>query len=94
MSSNNGSPERAERNRAYWRSRRGLLELDLLLPPFVTACYDALTPAQKRAYGALLDCDDHDVWDWLQRRGAPADVELAALIDVIRAFNDRAGGDD
>ena len=94
MSSKNGSSERAERNRAYWRSRRGLLELDLLLPPFVTACYEALTPAQKRAYGRLLDCDDHDVWDWLRRRSAPPDADLAALIDTIRAFNDRVGRDD
>ena len=92
--STNGSSESAERNRAYWRSRRGLLELDLLLPPFVTACYEALTPTQKRAYGALLDCDDHDVWDWLQTRSTPPDADLAALIDVIRAFNDRVGRDD
>ena len=92
--STNRLSESAERNRAYWRSRRGLLELDLLLPPFVTACYEALTPTQKRAYGALLECDDHDVWDWLQRRSTPPDADLAALIDVIRAFNDRVGRDD
>jgi len=91
MSSKNRSSQDPERNRAYWRSRRGLLELDLLLPPFVTACYEELNAAQKRAYGALLDCDDHDVWDWLQRRSVPPDPDLAALIEVIRAFNDRSG---
>jgi antitoxin CptB len=84
------SSQNSQRNRAYWRSRRGLLELDLLLPPFVTARYDALSDAQKRAFDALLDCEDTDLWDWLQRRSAPPDVELAAVIDQIRAFNERA----
>jgi antitoxin CptB len=83
------SSENSERNRAHWRSRRGLLELDLLLPAFVTARYDALTTAQKRSYAALLDCDDHDVWDWLRQRSSPPDADLAALVEEIRAFNDR-----
>jgi antitoxin CptB len=88
------SSENPARNRAYWRSRRGLLELDLLLPPFVLARYDTLTPAQQRTYGALLDCDDHDVWDWLQGRGEPPDASLADVIELIRTFNDRIGRDD
>ena len=85
------SSQNSQRNRAYWRSRRGLLELDLLLPPFVTARYDALDEAQRRAFDALLDCEDQDLWEWLQGRGAPPPTELAALIDAIRAFNERSG---
>lgn len=80
----------SQRNRAYWRSRRGLLELDLLLPPFVTARYDVLDDAQRRSFDALLDCDDHDLWDWIQQRDEPENSEFAELIDLIRAFNDRA----
>jgi antitoxin CptB len=70
-----------------------LLELDLLLPPFVTAQYDALDEAQKSAFDALLDCEDQDLWEWLQGRAAPPTTDLAALIDAIRAFNERSAHD-
>ena len=84
----------SQRNRSYWRSRRGLLELDLLLPPFVKARFDALTDAQRSALARLLACEDQDIWDWFQQRSAPDDAELAELVELIRAFNDRDGADD
>jgi antitoxin CptB len=77
-----------ERHRCYWRSRRGLLELDLLLPPFVQARFDSLSSAQKFVLQRLLDCDDHDIWDWYQRRGVPDDAGLAEIVDLVRTFND------
>ncbi len=76
------------RERCYWRSRRGLLELDLLLPPFVKARFDSLSSAQVSALQRLLDCEDQDVWDWYQRRSAPGDVGLAEIVELVRAFND------
>jgi antitoxin CptB len=82
-----------QRNRSYWRSRRGLLELDLLLPPFVKARFDALTDAQRSALARLLECEDQDIWDWFQQRSAPDDVELVELVELIRVFNDRDGAD-
>lgn len=81
-------------NRCYWRSRRGLLELDLLLPPFVQACFATLTQLQRDSLDALLDCEDPDLWAWFQQRGAPDDPGIAELIDLIRAFNDRRGSAD
>ncbi|HTO58133.1 MAG TPA: succinate dehydrogenase assembly factor 2 [Pseudomonadales bacterium] len=90
-SGENAPASNPERNRAYWRSRRGLLELDLLLPPFVVARYDALTRDEKRTLDALLDCEDQDVWDWMQQRSAPPHADLAALIDSIRLFNETRG---
>jgi antitoxin CptB len=78
----------AERHRCYWRSRRGLLELDLLLPPFVKARFDSLSVSQLSALQRLLDCEDQDIWDWFQRRATPGDAELLAIVDLVRAFND------
>jgi antitoxin CptB len=77
-----------ERERCYWRSRRGLLELDLLLPPFVKARFDSLSSAQASALQRLLDCEDQDIWDWYQGRSAPGDVGLAEIVELVRAFND------
>lgn len=78
-------------NRCYWRSRRGLLELDLLLPPFVKGCFETLTQSQRQSLDSLLDCEDPDLWAWFQQRSAPDDAGIAELIKLIRAFNDRRG---
>ena len=80
-----------ERDRSYWRSRRGLLELDLLLPPFVKSRYEVLSDAQRLALQRLLDCEDQDIWDWYQRRSAPGDDGLAEIVELVRAFNDGRG---
>lgn len=84
----------SQRNRSYWRSRRGLLELDLLLPPFVKARFTALTDAQRDALQRLLECEDQDIWDWYQQRSTPDDPELVELVELIRAFNDRGDAGD
>ncbi|MXW53808.1 MAG: succinate dehydrogenase assembly factor 2 [Gammaproteobacteria bacterium] len=47
-----------EKQQAAWRSRRGLLELDILLQPFVQNCYDSLTDAQKQSLHEMLNLDD------------------------------------
>ena len=80
-----------QRNRSYWRSRRGLLELDLLLPPFVKERFNTLTDAQRGALQRLLECEDQDIWDWFQRRSTPDDPAFVELVELIRAFNDRGG---
>lgn len=71
--------------RALWRSRRGMLELDLLLVEFAQQRYRQLPQAERSAYQALLDLDDWVIWDALQRR-APPSPTLAAVLDRIVAF--------
>jgi antitoxin CptB len=73
--------------RCYWRSRRGLLELDLLLPPFVMARYESLTERQRVALHELLDRDDPDIWDWLRSASVPDSPELMEVVALICAFN-------
>jgi antitoxin CptB len=79
-----------DHNRLLWRSRRGLLELDLLLPPFIRDAGPALSAAQRVHYARLLDCEDQDIWDWFQGRAAAPDPELAAMVAMIRRFNEDA----
>lgn len=74
----------AARKRAYWRSRRGMTELEQMLLPFVVSQFDGLSPPQQAAYARLLDCEDWDIFDWLQGRGAAPDPELAELVALIR----------
>ena len=56
--------------RALWRSRRGMLELDLVLVRFARHRYRHLAEADQRAYLELLRLDDWIIWDWLQRAWA------------------------
>jgi antitoxin CptB len=84
------SDENLAKSRCYWRSRRGLLELDLLLPPFVNARYESLSTAQRAALLDLLDRDDPDIWDWIRNASVPTSPALAELVALICAFNDDA----
>ena len=52
--------------RALWRSRRGLLELDLLFRPFVEACFVRLSPEMQIALDELLNCDDMELLELTQ----------------------------
>lgn len=74
----------AVRNRLLWRSRRGMLELDLLLQGFIETNFDTLTPAQIDAFTRLLETSDDILLDFLLHRSIPTDAPLAALVTAIR----------
>jgi len=72
-----------EFNRLRWRSRRGMLELDLLLLPFFDEVFAELESGEQQAFIKLLEQDDPDLWDWFSRKSEPGDPELAALVKRI-----------
>jgi len=69
--------------RLRWRSRRGMLTLDLLLMPFVDEAYKDLSDADKQAYAKLLEQDDPDLMEWFSHQSSPADDDLKRLITMI-----------
>lgn len=71
--------------RLQWRSRRGMLELELALAPFVQQRLAGLSAADRERYARLLEHDDWDIYDWVQGRAEPDDRELAAIVAQIRA---------
>jgi antitoxin CptB len=72
-----------EFNRLRWRSRRGMLELDLLLLPFFDEVFAELKSDEQQAFIKLLEQDDPDLWDWFSRKSESDDPELAALVERI-----------
>ena len=76
----------SEYNRVCWASRRGMLELDLVLEPFVKEAYPTLSEADQRRYRDLLECEDQDMYRWFLGRVRPDDPELASIVDAILAF--------
>ena len=60
--------QREEWNRAKWASRRGLLELDLLLSPFVEDRFVELEASLRSLYRELLYEGDQDLLEWIMGR--------------------------
>ncbi len=77
------SPSREEMNRLTWHSRRGMLELDVLLVPFTTEVYPTLTPAQRASYTELLAQEDADLFVWFMKQEVPTDAQLAEMVTMI-----------
>jgi antitoxin CptB len=72
-----------ELNQLFWHSRRGMLELDLLLVPFVREVFPTLDAATQERYRQLLTCEDQDMFGWFMQRGEPEDAELKIIVKMI-----------
>ncbi len=68
-----------------WHSRRGMLELDLILVPFAEHKLVDLSDAQLDLYQQLLAQEDQDLFGWFIRRDQAPSANLREIIDVILA---------
>lgn len=73
-------------NRLCWASRRGMLELDLMMVPFVQNCFKSLEPEDQQRYIDLLESEDNDLFAWCLGREKPEDPDLALIIEKIIAY--------
>ena len=73
----------AEYNRLCWHSRRGMLELDLVLEPFVREAYPSLAEEDKQRYRRLLECEDQDLFRWLVGAEQVENKEIATIVQHI-----------
>lgn len=74
-----------EINRLFWGSRRGMLELDLILQPFLEKVYPSLELSDQQCYWKLLEAEDQEMYAWLMGRETPEDEQLQRIVHVIRA---------
>lgn len=72
-----------EYNRLCWGSRRGMLELDLILMPFVEKVYPTLAEDEQALYERLLACEDQDMFSWFLHRQKPEDPNIARIVNII-----------
>ena len=70
--------------RLKWRSRRGLLELDLVFERF-WARKGELAPEEARALERLLAMADNDLLDLVMGRAETKDPEDRAMVEKLRA---------
>jgi antitoxin CptB len=69
--------------RLYWHSRRGMLELDLLLVPFAERCLPQLDDDELQMYRELLAEEDQDLFVWLTRRAPAPTPRLQRIIEKV-----------
>jgi len=69
-----------------WAARRGMLELDLVLEPYVQANYATLDDADRERFQQLMLCEDQDLFAWFLQRQQPEDPELADIVAKILDF--------
>lgn len=71
--------------RMRWRCRRGLLELDIFLQPFVALHYANLSDAEILVFDELLDMPDNTLWDMMTGRQQTDNQAQLALLDKIKS---------
>lgn len=83
MSQTNAANDETQFRRLWWHSRRGMLELDVLLLPFLEEAYRDLAPDDQARYQKLLSCEDSDMFEWFMQRSRPEDPDLQRMVDLI-----------
>lgn len=72
-----------EFNRLSWHSRRGMLELDVLLGPFLNEVYRDLPKEDQALYRKLIECEDPDLFSWFMRNSVPSDPDHRKMVNMI-----------
>ncbi len=73
-----------ELERARWRCRRGLLELDIVLQRFMDKYYTQLSEIELQQFTTLLDLPDNDLWDMIATRKEPEDGSLLSVLRLLQ----------
>ncbi len=77
-----------ERKRLKFRSwHRGTREMDLLLGRFADGRLDGFDRRALRAYAALLERSDPDIYDWVSGRGRCPDDDLRPIVQALTEFH-------
>ncbi len=74
-----------ELERARWRCRRGLLELDIILQRFMDKHYTQLSETELQQLVTLLDLSDNDLWDMITTRKELEDASLRPVLRLLQA---------
>ena len=73
-----------EFERARWRCRRGLLELDIILQRFMDRHYAQLNQQGLEQFERLLSLPDNDLWDLIAAKQINRDSDLQAVLELLQ----------
>ena len=77
--------QREALERLKWRSRRGLLELDIVFERFWANEGAKLTPREARALEELLQLPDNDLLDLVMDKAHAPEGDLGDLVKKLKA---------
>lgn len=67
-----------------WQCRRGMLELDLILLPFLNNGLNQLSEKELALFESLLTNSDPVIYSWLMGSTVPEEEELRDLVELVR----------
>jgi len=73
-----------EFERARWRCRRGMLELDIVLQRFMERHYRQLDETGLRQFERLLALPDNDLWDLICARQFNSDADWQPVLELLQ----------
>ncbi|MBS0588933.1 succinate dehydrogenase assembly factor 2 [Nitrosomonas sp.] len=73
-----------EFERARWRCRRGLLELDIVLQRFMDQYYAQLDQQGLEQFERLLSLPDNDLWDLIAAKQINHDRSLQTVLELLQ----------
>ncbi len=65
-----------------YSARRGMLELDILLAPYLNNCYLDETKEDKKLFIEFMTSEDNDIFDWLFK-GVTPPSKFESLVNKI-----------
>ncbi len=68
-----------------WRSRRGVLALDVLLQQFLTNHFTELNQEELTIYGQILAMDDLVLLDMIHNQIPPENLQWQSIIEKIQS---------
>ncbi len=74
--------DRISRDRLYWKCRRGLLELDLVLQGFMEKHFHE---KDMKFLNELLDLPDNELWDIVSGRSERYEERFSGIVARLRA---------
>ncbi|MER2514594.1 MAG: succinate dehydrogenase assembly factor 2 [Nitrosomonas ureae] len=73
-----------EFERARWRCRRGMLELDIVLQRFMDRNYRQLDETELLQFERLLALPDNDLWDLISGKQANCDTQWRSILELLQ----------
>ena len=69
-----------------WACRRGMLELDMLLEPFLAKTYPNLSQEERLIFQRLLTASDQELFQWFLGSASPDDADMKSMVEMIRSY--------
>lgn len=60
-----------------------MLELDLILGPFLENVYPSLDEKDQKLFQTLLQCEDQDLFNWFLNKAEPDEPGNARIVKII-----------